>query len=264
MSTWILAVIIMLIAFLMTMTGRGGGNFYVLTLVLSGISMNLSASTGQFILMCSSFMAAVLFSRQKMNHWKLTILLGVLLFFSAMAGGFFGQYFDENLLKIIFAVVMFLAALLMLRKPKQKLKSNRKWIITLESNDEEFHVNLLVTIPIVLLTGYISGMVGVSGGSFLVPLMLLSMNVPMHVAVGTSTTLVTISAAAGFFGHLGAGLFDFSLALPLALGGVTGGFAGAKMALKSKPKNLKYLFAGTQLVASIIMIVQVWTSHGSI
>lgn len=255
MNIWILAVIIMLIAFLMTMTGRGGGNFYVLTLILSGLSMNLSASTGQFILMCSSLMATILFSKQKMNHWKLIILLGVLIFVSAMSGGFFGQYFNERLLKAIFAVVMFFAALLMLRKPKQHLKSDRKWIISLKSNGEEYHVNLLVTVPIVLLTGFLSGMVGVSGGSFLVPLMLLTMSVPMHIAVGTSTTLVTVSAAAGFFGHLGAGLFDFNLAIPLALAGVIGGFAGAKIALNSKPKNLKYLFAGTQLAAAVIMII---------
>ncbi len=255
MNVWILAVIIMLIAFLMTMTGRGGGNFYVLTLVLSGISMNISASTGQFILMCSSLMAAILFSKQKMIHWKLTILLGVLIFVSAMGGGFLGQYFNEKLLKVIFAIVMFLAALLMLRKPKQHLKSDHKWIISLKSNAEVYHVNLILTVPIVLLTGFISGMVGVSGGSFLVPLMLLTMSVPMHTAVATSTTLVTISAAAGFFGHLGAGIFNPQLAIPLAIGGLIGGFFGAKMALKSKPKNLKYLFAGTQLVASVIMII---------
>lgn len=257
MDIWILAVIIMLIAFLMTMTGRGGGNFYVLTLILSGISMNLSASTGQFILMSSSLMATILFSKQKMNHWKLIILLGGLIFISAISGGFFGHYFNEKMLKAIFAVIMFLAALLMFRKPKQHLKSDHKWIISLKSNDEEYHVNLLVTVPIVLLTGFLSGMVGVSGGSFLVPLMLLTMSIPMHIAVGTSTTLVTISAAAGFFGHLGAGVFDFHLAIPLALAGIIGGFAGAKMALNSKPKNLKYLFAGTQLAASIIMIINI-------
>ncbi len=257
MNVWILAVIIMLIAFVMTMTGRGGGNFYMLALVFSGISMNLSASTGQFVLMCSSLMATILFSKQKMNHWKLTILLGVLIFVSALSGGYLGHYFDDKILKIIFAVVMCLAALLMLRKPKQHLKSDRKWIVSLKSNGEEYHVNLLVTVPIVLLTGFISGMVGVSGGSFLVPLMLLTMSVPMHIAVGTSTTLVTISAAAGFFGHLGAGIFDFQLAIPLAIGGFIGGFFGAKIALKSKPKNLKYLFAGTQFVASIIMVYNV-------
>lgn len=257
MEVWYLAIGIMLIAFLMTMTGRGGGNFYVLTLVIAGYSMNLSASTGQFILMCSSAMAMILFSKQKMNHWKLTILLGVMIFVSALAGGFFGSSFDERLLKIVFAIVMFIAAVLMLRKPKKKLKSNAPWIIALNSNGESYDVNLLITVPIVLLTGFLSGMVGVSGGSFLVPLMLLTMSVPMHVAVGTSTTLVTISAAAGFFGHLGAGLFDPALALPLAVGGMIGGFLGAKMALKSKPKNLKYLFAGTQLVASVIMIINV-------
>ncbi len=257
MSVWILAIVIMLIAFLMTMTGRGGGNFYVLVLVFSGFSMNISASTGQFILMCSSFIATILFSKQKMNHWKLTILLGVLLFISAMAGGFYGQYFNEKALKVIFAILMFVAALLMLKKPKQKLKNDGMWVVTLTSNNETFKVNLLVTIPIVLLTGFLSGMVGVSGGSFLVPLMLLTMNVPMHVAVGTSTTLVSVSAAAGFFGHIGAGIVDFNLAIPLAIGGIIGGFMGAKMALKSKPKNLKYLFAGTQLIASIIMIFNV-------
>lgn len=241
----------------MTMTGRGGGNFYVLTLILSGISMNLAASTGQFILMCSSLMAAILFSKQKMNHWKLTILLGVLIFVSAMAGGFFGHYFDEKILKVIFAIVMSIAALLMLRKPKKKIKADSKWVLSLTSNGDTFDVNLLVTVPIVLLTGFLSGMVGVSGGSFLVPLMLLTMNVPMHIAVGVSTFLVSISAAAGFFGHLGAGIFDFTMAVPLAVGGIIGGFAGAKMALQSKPKNLKYLFAGTQLVAAVIMIVNV-------
>lgn len=257
MNIWILAAIIMLIAFFMTMTGRGGGNFYVLALVLSGINMNISASTGQFVLMCSSLMAAILFSKQKMNNWKLTIILGVLIFVSAMAGGYFGKYFNEKVLKGIFAVVMFFAALLMLRKPKQKLKGNHKWILELKSNEEVYHVNLIVTIPIVLLTGFISGMVGVSGGSFLVPLMLLTMNVPMHIAVGTSTTLVMISASAGFFGHLGAGFFNPHLAIPLAVAGLIGGFFGAKKALKSKPKNLKYLFAGTQLIASIIMIINV-------
>lgn len=257
MSIWILAVIIMAIAFVMTMTGRGGGNFYVLTLITSGIGMSASVSTGQFILMCSSLMATILFSKQKMNHWRLTILLGVLIFISALSGGYLGQYFNEKLLKGVFAVMMFLAALLMLRKPKKQLKSNHKWIISLQSKGEDYQINLLVTVPIVLLTGFVSGMVGVSGGSFLVPLMLLTMSIPMHIAVGTSTTLVTISAAAGFFGHLGAGIFLPHLAIPLALAGLIGGFFGAKMALKSKPKNLKYLFAGTQFIASIIMLVNV-------
>lgn len=258
-STILLAIAIMVIAYFMTMTGRGGGNFYMLALVFSGLNMTASASTAQFILMCSSLVAAVLFSKQKVNYWKLTILLGVLIFVSALAGGYFGKYFNERALKMIFAVVMFLAACFMLKKPKkEKIQKEKRWILNLKSNDKIIQVNLLVTVPIVLLTGFLSGMVGVSGGSFLVPLMLLTMAVPMHTAVSTSTVLVTISATAGFFGHLGAGVFDYQLAIPLAMGGMIGGYFGAKMALKSKPKNLKYLFAGTQIVASIIMLISLF------
>ena len=242
----------------MTMTGRGGGNFYMLTLVLMGVSMKSGAPVSQFILMCSSLMAAILFSRKKMNHWKLTIFLGGLIFISAMAGGFLGEYFNEKVLKITFALVMFLAACFMLKKPKERKPVDKPWMLNLTSDGETFQVNLIITIPTVLLAGFLSGMVGVSGGSFMVPLMILTMSVPMHIAVGTSTTLVAISAAAGFLGHLGAGAVDFSFAIPLAIGGVIGGFLGAKMALKSKPKNLTYLFASTQFIASILMIIDVY------
>lgn len=59
-------------------------------------------------------------------------------------------------------------------------------------------INMFVFIPIVLITGFVSGMVGISGGSFLVPLMVLAVGVPMRIAVGTSTTLVIITATAVF------------------------------------------------------------------
>ena len=43
MNLYLLVFIILSIAFVMTMTGRGGGNFYVLALVLSGFEMNVVA-----------------------------------------------------------------------------------------------------------------------------------------------------------------------------------------------------------------------------
>ena len=65
MSIWILAAIILAIAAVMTMTGRGGGNFYVLALVLTGIGMHEAATTGQFILICSSLTATIFFWKKE-------------------------------------------------------------------------------------------------------------------------------------------------------------------------------------------------------
>ena len=62
MNIFFIAVIIFFIAILMTMTGRGGGNFYVITLVLFGVGMHEAATTGQFILFISSLAAILITS----------------------------------------------------------------------------------------------------------------------------------------------------------------------------------------------------------
>jgi uncharacterized membrane protein YfcA len=64
----------------------------------------------------------------------------------------------------------------------------------------------------------------------------------------------------GFSGHMVNGSFSPELAIPLAIIAVLGGFVGSRFALKSKPKNLKKIFAVTNLVAGVIMIVNIVTS----
>ncbi len=113
---------------------------------------------------------------------------------------------------------------------------------------------MVIVVPIVLFTGFVSGMVGISGGSFLVPLLVLLIRIPMKIAVGTSTTLVMVTALSGFLGHLSTGHFNIKLALPLAVGGVLGAIIGTKLTLKSNTKFLKIIFAATSLIAAFIMI----------
>ena len=97
MSLIILTLIIFSIATLMTMTGRGGGNFIVLALVLSGLSMHQAASTGQFILFVSSISATLIFGRKRQVEWKLVLVLGSLTALSAFFGGFVAHYFSGKI-----------------------------------------------------------------------------------------------------------------------------------------------------------------------
>ena len=255
METWILALIIFAIAATMTMTGRGGGNFYVLAIALSGVSMHVAATTGQFVLITSSLTATVFFGKQKVTDWKLVFLIGGMTLISAFLGGFFSDAFEGQLLKIIFAVFIFIASILMFKPVKEGPKESHKFRVAIQSGDITYHINLFIFIPIVLITGFVSGMVGISGGSFLVPLMVLAVGVPMHIAVGTSTTLVMITATAGFLGHLSTGHFDPAVAIPLAVAGAIGGFLGTKLTVKIDSKKLKVIFALTSLLAAIIMVV---------
>ena len=255
MEIWILALIIFAIAATMTMTGRGGGNFYVLAIALSGIGMHVAATTGQFVLIASSLTATVFFGKKKVTDWKLVFLIGSMTLISAFLGGFFSDAFGGQLLKIIFAVFIFIASILMLKPVKGEAGMKNKYTVPFHSGEITYHINLFLFVPIVLITGFFSGMVGISGGSFLVPLLVLAVGVPMRIAVGTSTTLVMITATAGFLGHLSTGHFDPSIAVPLAAAAAIGGFVGTKLTVHIQPKKLKVIFALTSLLAAIIMVV---------
>jgi uncharacterized membrane protein YfcA len=97
-------------------------------------------------------------------------------------------------------------------------------------------------------------MVGVSGGSFLVPLMVVACGIPMQLAVGTSSSLIAAIALMGFAGHAVHGDFNPAWALPLAVVTIVGGALGGRIALKTKPKHLKQLFAYTNWIAAGFMI----------
>lgn len=258
MNVWILALIIFAIAATMTMTGRGGGNFYVLAIALSGIGMHVAATTGQFVLIASSLTATVFFGKRRVTDWKLVLLMGGMTLVSAFLGGFFSDVFEGSLLKIIFAGFIFIASILMLKPVKEGHKKNHRNRVKIKSGNITYHINLFIFIPIVLITGFVSGMVGISGGSFLVPLMVLAVGVPMRTAVGTSTTLVMITATAGFLGHLSTGHFEPAIAIPLAIAGAIGGFLGTKLTLKIHPKKLKVIFALTSLLAAFIMVYKIF------
>ncbi len=120
MNIWVLALIVLVIATTMTMTGRGGGNFYVLALALAGIEMHQAATTGQFILIVSSFTATILFGKQKITDWKLVLIIGSMTMVSAFLGGFFSDIFNDIWLKIIFSVFISIASVLMLKPMKKR------------------------------------------------------------------------------------------------------------------------------------------------
>jgi uncharacterized membrane protein YfcA len=264
MNIWILTFIILTIAVFMTMTGHGGGNFFVIALVLWGINMHIAAATGQFILFTSAFFAMLVYGRKKFIEWRLAVFIGVLIGIPAFFGGFFSDFIHEKYLKLILAGFLLIIAFLMLKPVKKDIQNQifktdwMYWNIQSVNKSKTYPVNLLFIIPVLLLIGFTAGMVGISGGSFIVPLLVLWCHVPMKNAVGTASSLVAVSAITGFMGHFVSGHFDYRIAVPLTIGGAIGGLIGGSVALKTKPAILKILFAITTLVAAVIMAFKVF------
>jgi len=263
----VVSVLIFIVAILMTMVGKGGGNFYVVILAMANIPMHQAAATGQFILFAASVAAMVIFQKNKTVSWALAFLIGVFTALPALGGGYFSHLFSGFSLKLIFAAMLFIAGAVMLIPVSEKNNAENKkrfGFMTFNFNGKRHRVNLWIAIPVAVLTGFGSGMVGVSGGSFLVPLMVLACGVSMHIAVGTASTLIAVTALMGFTGHAVQGDFNPSWAIPLAFITIMGGVIGGKFALKTKPKNLKKLFAYTNWIAALFMVFNAYHGRGLI
>ena len=259
----VVALIILALAVVMTMTGRGGGNFYVLTFVLAGVPMHEAATTGQFVLFATALAGMFVFHKHKTVLLQLALFVGGLTAAAAFLGGFLAHVFSGIALKLVFSCLLVFAGGIMLLPVKERTSELATGLghWRFQGNDGVYGINLWVTVPTALGTGFCAGMVGVSGGSFLVPLMVLACRVPMRMAVGTASVMVAATAFCGFLGHALHGSFNPTWAVPIAGVAIIGGILGSKLALKTKPTYLKTLFALTTLVAAVLMIVNAIASR---
>jgi len=251
------AITVLAIAVVMAMTGRGGGNFYVPLLIATGSTMHQAATTGQLILVTTAIAALLVFQKHKTVDWKLALVIDPPTDIMAFFGGYYAHIFSGIALKLVFAGLLVTASFFMLRPIKELTAGNKRQFGFWQRRygSYEYTVNLWLAIPVTAATGFVAGMVGISGGSFKVPLMVLACGVPMRIAVGTSSAMVAATALTGFFGHTIGGDFDPSLAIPLAIVAVLGGLVGGRLSIKTNPENLKRIFAYTTLAAAVFMVL---------
>lgn len=252
-----IVLIIFLLTVVMIMSGRGGGNFYVIALVLSGIPVHTASTTSQFILFASALSGALIFGKARTLSWPLVFFFGGLNSLMAFWGGFEAHLFSGVALKVLLSVVLGIAGAAMLFPEKEASKTAIMhfgfWNIV--EGEDRYVVNLYLAVPLILATGFFSGMVGISGGSFLVPLMVVGCGVPMRTAVGTATAMLAATALTGFAGNAMHGGFQPALAIPCGIVAVIGGLIGGKIALRTRPKNLKTISGIITIIAAIIMMI---------
>ncbi len=258
-TIFMLSIIILVIAILMSMVGKGGGNFYILAMITAGVSMHNAATTSQTIMMLTSFVSMVIFNKYKKVDWKLALAIDPPTDIMAFVGGYFAGNWGGDTLKIIFAISLIAVSIFMFVPVKNKnIKDDTKFgYWKRKFGENEYIVNLWMAIPITAAVGFFAGAIGISGGSFKIPLMVLVCGVPMEIAVGTSSAMVAVTALMGFMGHAINGDFNPKIAIPLAIVAMIGGGIGSKYAVKSRPKNLKTIFAIVNLVAAIFMIIKI-------
>jgi uncharacterized membrane protein YfcA len=104
--------------------------------------------------------------------------------------------------------------------------------------EREGHATVVKILAVVGAVGFVSGLLGNSGGFLLAPLFMSVLGLPVHKALGTSLVLATCLAVPGTIVHAWLGHIDWSLTLAFGLASVPAAAAGARLALRTHSHSL--------------------------
>ncbi len=110
-----------------------------------------------------------------------------------------------------------------------------------------------------LAVGLMTGFFGVGGGFLVVPALVLALDFPMPVAVGTSLLVIALNSATSLVARAGSGLeIDWSVIAVFTGAAVIGSLLGARIVRRVRPQSLQIAFAG------LIVAVGLYTAARSL
>lgn len=105
-----------------------------------------------------------------------------------------------------------------------------------------------------VLTGAAAGLLGVGGGTLMVPFLTLAIGLSQHAAEATSLLVVLPTAVVASVVLQRRKVGDLPTALRFGAIGAMGGVVGALAALAIPGKTLRFIFAGFLLVVSVRLV----------
>ncbi len=105
-----------------------------------------------------------------------------------------------------------------------------------------------------ICTGLVNGLFGSGGGTLLVPGMIFFLDIEDHRAHATTISIILPLAIVSTFIYYKSGIVSLNITFQVALGGVIGGYLGAKFLNKVPSNILRKIFAVFMMIAAFRMV----------
>jgi hypothetical protein len=258
---------ILLVAFVAgvfgSMLGVGGGVIMVPVLSLVfGVPIKTAIATSIVCVIATSSMAQTKFAARGMTNMRLGMFLEVATTVGAVAGGITAVLVDGRILQGCFAVVLFYVAWQMGRRggdvqPVETGVMPSRYYDPAEGREVSYGVHGLAPGFILsFVAGNVSGLLGVGGGAFKVPIMVLLMGVPLKATIATSNLMIGVTAATGAAIFYGRGYMDPYWAVPAVLGILAGAYFGPHLAIRLRARVLVVIFEIVLVVFGVLMLLK--------
>lgn len=199
--------------------------------------------------------SAAFFNYLKAGHLSLRLSFPLLISIPfAFIGG--SIILPEKMLTLIFVISLFSASAVLLLSGRRRITFQREKIGKMNLN---FVRTALITTPLGALLGSISGLVGIGGGIWLSPILIMSGLANPKQAAASASLFILTNSISGFIAHTITKDIDFGLIIPLSIVVLIGGFMGSRLgALKFDHQKIIIIIGILVALAAINLAIRLF------
>jgi len=229
-----------LLSILFSMGGAGPGIALIPVLHLLGIEFNLAKAVGLFIGFVTTVTSTIMNLKRKVHDIGFTLPLDGTLLIFAPIGAQLSRFTNEIVIQWLFILFLLISATMMLFfKKEAKTDFQKPWILALLG----------------VVVGMLAGLLGVGGGSLLLPLLILLGFEPKKVAIAVSF-VVPFSTLTSFLSYTSFVQIDWGLLGLCTVGAIVGGYIGNYlMHFKLSQQQIKKVIAILLYILAIKMAI---------
>ena len=224
-----------LVGFTLGLIGGGGSIMATpLLLYVVGLQPHVAIGTGALAVSVNAFANFGGNARSGNVRWRCAIIFSVVGIAGAALGSLLGKAVDGKQLLFLFAILMIVVGVLMLRRNDKAIQAagaispvSTKNACQLWSPKTR---NPLPVASAALGVGALSGFFGIGGGFLIVPGLLFSTGMPMICAIGSSLLAVGSFGLTTAISYGTSGLINWPVAAEYLAGGLVGGLVGMALA----------------------------------
>jgi len=233
--------IFVFVAMVYSSVGLGGGSSYTALMTVAGLSYRLIPTTSLTLNLLVTMVAMISFWRGGHVKWSNILPFLVTSIPLAYVGGAL-NISREVFLWLLLATLVLVAGRIYLL-PDLRMT----WQIGPR-------LRLMVALVLGALLGFVAGTVGIGGGIFLVPVMIMLGLASEKQAAATGAVFIWVNSLSGLIARYQRGAFDFDMILPLAVAVVLGALLGSHMgAFRFKPQTVQRVLGVVVLVAIVFI-----------
>jgi uncharacterized protein len=190
------------IGFLSGLLGIGGGiimipvQYWIYTSAFNispDIAIKMAFATSLAVILPTAASGVLQHQRHGGIYWKAAVFMGIFTSIGSFIGATLASHIPGSALKIAFGIVTLLIAVRMLT-------------LKIAENDRIAKENLWLWFGLALPIGIVTGILGIGGGIFVVPLLVLVLGFRLKFAAGTSLAMMLFTSAGGIIGYIVNGL----------------------------------------------------------